>query len=267
MERYRDRRNERHGHHTLKLAAWALVIMLGCARSGRTLPEDTESKLPTDRVLTRENCKAEQPAGAGSVKIAGICNARYVGALPVGTTRHLKPQALLRSADLQMVDEEGYSKLVELGIAAVVDFRTEHEEHHSPDAPWVRRGTRYLNLALPKIEEPSSRAYTTTMTVLEPMLPRLFEHLGAPNALPALFHCNTGRGRSCLGMAIVLLAVGVAPKDVARDFTSNQDIQVDVHWLDGVFERIGRSGGIDAYLESHSVAQADLTSLRRQALD
>jgi hypothetical protein len=105
-----------------------------------------------------------------------------------------------------------------------------------------------------------------TNTVLKPMLPKLFAHLGAPAALPALLHCGTGRGRACAAMAIVFLALGVPPPEIANDFAHNQEIGADPKWLGGVFAKIQSTGGIAAYLDFHRVAGADVASLRAQAL-
>jgi hypothetical protein len=148
--------------------------------------------MPAVRLVECAQGKVLLPPGAGRVDIAGVCNARHVGALPAGNGPRLEPRVLLRSADLQTVAEEGYAKIVNLGIASVVDFRANPEERLAPDAPRVIRGTRHLNLEVPRIEQASSQAYVTTLQALEPKLARLFAHLGAPDALPALFHCQTG---------------------------------------------------------------------------
>ena len=82
-----------------------------------------------------------------------------------------------------------------------------------------------------------------------------------------MIHCVQGRERSCLTMAVVLLALGVTSEAVASDFETNQATAVDPHWLDDVFARVAAGGGIDRYLASHSVVRADIDSLRSQALE
>jgi hypothetical protein len=51
------------------------------------------------------------------------------------------------------------------------------------------------------------------------------------------------------------------------DFETNQETDVDASWLDGVLDRIEQAGGIDSYLASHGVTDAQLTALRGAALE
>jgi protein-tyrosine phosphatase len=206
-------------------------------------------------------------ASVGGVDITGAFNVREVGGIPTRDGRRVRHGALFRSGHLAMVNEQGYAQFVKLGIVSVVDLRSQEEVKAAPDAPWVMSGTRHMVADCPKLTSPSQDSYLQALQAAEPKLARLFGFLGAPKALPALLHCGMGRDRACLGMSLVLLALGVVPERVAADFAVNQAMTVDSRWLDGVFARIAAQGGIDAYLAGHGVAHADLDSLRAQALE
>ena len=205
--------------------------------------------------------------GGGSVEIAGVSNVRSIGALRAHGGRRLRPGLLLRSGHLGLLNEEGYAKMVELGIASVVDLRSLREGKVAPDAPWVKRGTRHLTLDLPEVLPSDAGSFLRMLDALEPKLAQLFAHLGSPGALPVLVHCGSGKGRACVGVAVVLLALGVSTTDVARDFAENQAGEVDPHLLDGLFERVAAAGGVEAYLKRHSVSPSDVERLRAQALE
>lgn len=257
--------------HALRLADWVLFAFVaaatGCNRGSPQTGEDTNTDL---RVLGHSPIvEATVPVhqSGGRVEVARAGDLRYIGALPTKDGRHLRPRMLFRSGHLALINDEGYGEMVRLGIASVIDFRSNSEGRAAPDAPWVVRTTRHMTIELPDVLPDSADSYVQMLDALEPMLPQLFAHLGAKEALPALMHCGTGRGRACAGMAIVLLAVGVSPSEVAGDFANNQAAGADPKWLDGIFARIATSGGIDAYLQAHSVDRADVDSLREQALE
>lgn len=253
-----------------KVPSSALCLLLACStacsRTGAPTSEDTNAVLEPNRTPTAELTPRAQVKG-GPLDIARASNVRYVGTLPTTTGKHVRPEALLRSGHLAMVNDDGYAELIRLGLKSVIDFRSSSESQAAPDAPWVVRGTRYTVVALPQISADSAQAFGQLLTALEPMLPKVFAHLGAANALPALLHCGTGRGRACAAMAIVLLSLSVPTTEIANDFANNQEVGLDPHWLDGVFTKVASTGGIEAYLMSHGVAAADLASLRAQALE
>lgn len=257
--------------HAHRLTGWVLfgfvAAATGCSRGLPPTSEDTNTELAPLGRSPQAEVNARYILQGGQVEIARAGNARYIGALATRDGRHLRPRVLLRSGHLALVNDEGYAEMIKLGIESVVDFRSTTEVRAAPDAPWVVRGMRHTIIELPEIVPNSADSYLQMLQALEPKLPRLFAHLGTKAALPALLHCGTGRGRACAGMAVVLLSLGVSPAEVAGDFADNQQVGADPKWLDGVFARVAATGGIDAYLQAHAVALADVESLRQQALN
>lgn len=247
--------------------AASLLSALGCNHGTAATSDEQNENMAVGSRMLRAAINDRASSLGGKVEIARASNARYIGPLPTQDGRHLRSRVLLRSGHLALVNDEGYAEMVRLGIRSVIDFRSKPEGRAAPDAPWVKRGTRHLTVDLPEILPTSAEAYVQMLSALEPMLPKVFGHLAIPHALPALFHCGTGRGRACAGMAVVLLALGVDSTAVANDFANNQEVATDPRWLDGLFGRVGAAGGIDAYLRAHRVAPSDVEALRAQAVE
>lgn len=248
------------------LVCASAALLLDCSRGGPAASEDPNTELGLVRSPSAEINARAQIKG-GSLEIARAGNVRYIGPLPTIDGRHLRPKVLLRSGHLALVNDDGYAEIVRLGLRSVIDFRSEVEGRAAPDAPWVIRTTRHIVVSLPNVAPRSAQAYVQMLDALEPALPRVFAHLGAADALPALLHCGTGQGRACAAMAIVLLTLGVPAKDIIDDFANNQEVGIDPQWLDGVFARVDAAGGIDAYLGAHKVAATNIASLRTQAIE
>jgi hypothetical protein len=176
------------------------------------------------------------------------------------------PQAhpLFRSAT-SGCSTRGIREVVDLGIASVVDLRSLREDKVAPDAPWVKRGTRHLTLDLPEVcprTRPLSCGCSTRWSPSSATLrpPRL------PGALPVLVHCGSGKGRACVGLAVVLSRSGVhdGRGPGLRGESGERGRSAPARRL---FERVAAAGGIEAYLRRHSALPSDVEPTPRAALE
>ncbi len=212
---------------------------------------------------------ARAAAPGGAVALSGVINVRQVGGLLGSGGRRVRQNVLLRSGELSALGAEGCQQFSELGLRTVVDLRAASDAAATPNAECTQSSASYRCMDVPKILPPSPENYLATLDALEPKLPEVFEQLvgGQEGGLPALIHCVIGRDRASLTMALVLMALGVAPEDALRDFVENQDVAVEASWIDGVFARIDHAGGIDAYLDGQGVPASVRESLRAAALE
>jgi protein-tyrosine phosphatase len=214
---------------------------------------------------------ALQDAGppGGPVELSGVYNARDTGGLSTTSGKPLRRKVLIRSGHLAELDASGCQQLSALGIRSVVDLRAATAANSQPDVTCVTSTTVYYLADLPKILPPSEQSYAQTLDAAEPKLAAIYGQLSAPDGLPAIVHCVIGRDRASLITAVLLLSLGVPRDQVVIDFASNQDasVSVDASWLQPLFERVDAAGGIEAYLQSHGVTQAQLDQLRAQALE
>lgn len=208
----------------------------------------------------------------GPVAIDGVFNARHTGGLLGAAGRHVRDRVLMRSGHLAAITATGCAELQQLGIRSVIDLRETDGSTGvtaNPDAACVTSTATYLHAELPKILPPSESSYLQTLTAAEPRLADIFARLSAPGGLPAAMHCVIGRDRASLVMAVVLLGAGVSTEDVVKDFTTNQDpqVQVQASWLQAAADYIDQQGGIGPYLAAHGVPADQIAALQQAALE
>ena len=163
--------------------------------------------------------------------------------------RRVKRNQLFRSGELSRLTDTDFSTLHDLGIALVVDLRSEGEverqrthwpavfnaEHHNAN---INTDLRVNGRKLPELlkEDPTpagaARVMEHTFRVLPDMcgaaLKQIAERL-ANNVLPAVFHCTNGRDRTGVISAMLLYMLGVPQEAIARDFvTTNERINVPI---------------------------------------
>lgn len=179
------------------------------------------------------------------LNLTGAPNARDLGGILSADGRHVRPGMLIRSGALSRLTEEDITKLRQIGLKTVVDFRAERERGDRPDA--VIEGVRYVNC--PILEQmtgitreqndgeipPYYRAaiaagrnaadrmagmylplvesdYSTTHYAQ--FLRCVLDH--EDGAL--LFHCTQGKDRAGIGAMLVLSALGVPRKAILEDY-------------------------------------------------
>jgi protein-tyrosine phosphatase len=209
---------------------------------------------------------AASAAAGGAVDLGGVFNARQVGGLETSDGHATRSNFLIRAGHLAGVD---CARLEALGISTVIDLREAAAARYTPDASCVKSGTTYYLADLPKLLPPTEKSYLQTLDAAEPKLQEIFAQLTRDGGFPAVIHCVIGRDRASLMTALVLLALGVPEDRVLGDFEQNQDSRVatSAAWMSGVLTRIERAGGIETYLKSHGVTDAELEALRTQALE
>ena len=222
------------------------------------------------------------------IPLEGARNVRDLGGLRTaegGITRH---GLLFRADTLAHLTDADQTRLAGLGLATIIDLRTEPERLKAPDrvpgnpAPEIQalgflpRGNLEMFAAINAGELGADEA-------LEAMLGQYraltLEHhdrylafgqtLLHPARRPLLFHCASGKDRTGIAAAIVLLALEVPPATVLEDYViSNfqrrpvdaftagaagpaveQVMAADPRYLEAAFAAmIEASGSIPAYL-------------------
>ena len=217
------------------------------ARAGGTLPEPpgaavTHPEPPAAPVALPEP-PAEAFAGA-NLSLPSLPNLRDVGGHPTGDGGRVRTGLLYRSADLGRVAGADAAVLAGLGLRTVYDLRTAGERAAQPDrvppvsvyvvADVLRDSTGMTPADFGLLFEdlPAARealgdgraamffvdAYREFVTLASARAGygRLFADIATGTALPALFHCTTGKDRTGWAAAALLLFLGV-PQDVVLD--------------------------------------------------
>lgn len=178
----------------------------------------------------------------------GLDNVRDVGGLPLRDGGVTPSGELLRSASLHYVTESDVRHLVEVfGLTLVLDLRTAREIDRDGPTPIARAGVRTVALSfvpedgrpLPETgddTDPLLRAYLGFLVDRTENVVEAVRLLGAPDAGPALVHCQAGKDRTGVLVALVLDAVGVEREAVVEDYAlSARDLEAMFRrWADAL---------------------------------
>ncbi|MGE3285502.1 MAG: tyrosine-protein phosphatase, partial [Pseudonocardia sp.] len=182
------------------------------------------------------------------LKLEGLDNVRDVGGLPVSGGGATRSGRLLRSAALHYVTEADVRHLVDVfGLSLVLDLRTAREINRDGPTPIARAGVRTVALTfVPEDGRPLPETGDDTDPLLRNYLGFLTDHpenvveaarlLAAPDAGPALVHCQAGKDRTGVLVALLLDTVGVERDAVVEDYAlSAQEVEAMFRrWADAL---------------------------------
>jgi protein-tyrosine phosphatase len=170
------------------------------------------------------------------IALEGSCNCRDLGGLRTargGRTRHGR---VFRSDALATLTDSDRATLADLDIRTVYDLRTDEERQRAPnllheETPrqqalgFLPRGNPEMFVAINagQLSPAAARAqmcaqYERLALDHTDLLGRMYRGMLAPNGAPALFHCASGKDRTGVGSAFLLLAVGVERDEVFEDY-------------------------------------------------
>lgn len=170
------------------------------------------------------------------IDLEGCCNCRDLGGLRTvrgGRTRHGR---VFRSDALATLTDADRARLAALGIRAIYDFRTDDERARAPNLldmsviqhprGFIPRGNPEMFAAINAGRLSATAARATMREQYERLALDHTDHyawvyrqLLTDGGAPAILHCASGKDRTGIGIALLLLAVGVAPEDVLEDYT------------------------------------------------
>ena len=169
---------------------------------------------------------------AYQLNIDGVYNVRDLGGYPTedgGTTRQ---GVFVRCGILANVPASGQQQLIDYGVRAVVDLRSEDEQDIARNSFADSAVVRFHHLPLVNRAQFNSEYWKANIIAFHPTVhefyARHFEQIAEPfrvivSALidsPAVtaFHCFAGKDRTGMVSALLLGAVGVPDTVIADDF-------------------------------------------------
>ncbi|QLG40360.1 tyrosine-protein phosphatase [Paenibacillus sp. E222] len=193
------------------------------------------------------------------IPLEGVHNFRDMGGYRTSDGRTVKYGLFFRSDHLTGLTEQDLTFLQTLNIKTVFDYRGDRESHimpdpvlpnaknvripantedqhehmNFPDAPEGEDTQGHLMKALVKSDFFKSFSAETYMTELYMKLPitnpsykHLMEAIQDPDRLGLLHHCTSGKDRTGVGAALILLALGIPEQTVMEDYLlSNETLQ------------------------------------------
>jgi protein-tyrosine phosphatase len=225
------------------------------------------------------------------LRLEGARNVRDLGGLPTRSGARTRYGVVYRADGLSRLTDADLARLERLALRTIIDLRHADEQARAPDRmPLTNPPTLQHCGFLPQGTLPMFDAINTggadAAAAFELMcrnyacMPfdhagefgRVLRHVVAPGTAPHLIHCTSGKDRTGLAAAFILLAVGVDRDDVIADYElSNGDWQaLDVFgpgareeavatvmaakadYLMTAFDAIDRRcGSFEAYLADH----------------
>jgi protein-tyrosine phosphatase len=161
---------------------------------------------------------------SGALVIDGLVNLRDLGGLPTESGHVTQPGRLLRSESPHTLSESGVRALLDIGLGAVVDLRTASERDRTP-SPLEGAGVHTLYAPIFTDDEDYPDHLATAGEVYCWWLRERSHGIAlamraiadAPSA-PVLVHCQAGKDRTGVVVALVLRLAGVSIDDIADDY-------------------------------------------------
>lgn len=160
-------------------------------------------------------------------------NFRDFGGYETSDGRRVRWRTLYRSDTLHRLTDADAEILSGLGLHTVIDLRsaTEIEDHgrlsratdtltwlHIPMLDNVRLVPRDPAQPGPPAEESPGEGYVRILEQFGASVGEVFSTLAGPGALPAVFHCTSGKDRTGLVAALLLETLGVPDEVIAADY-------------------------------------------------
>lgn len=182
------------------------------------------------------------PRTSRHVELDSARNVRDLGGYQGRAGQTLRWQRLYRADDLSRASEADQARLASLGIATIIDLRTDEERavarppgllggadveiHHLPMARDGR--SRWDDLdRLPRVggfhaEDLLARRSLGMLVDGAPAIADALRILAQPGAQPAVIQSTLGKDRAGLVAAVVLALLGVATATIAEDYARSE---------------------------------------------
>lgn len=191
---------------------------------------------------------AKTPQPGSQIKLEGAVNVRDLGGYKTTDGLTIKPQKLIRSAELATITDSDKKKLASTyKLSHIVDFRTNSEVTAKPDPTMENvaythdsvmkdngssTSTEDLTASLATMDNPetflieANKSFVTDETSIQ-AYKKFFEVLLANQEGSVLWHCTAGKDRAGFGTALVLSALGVDKDTVIDDYMLSNKYRAD----------------------------------------
>lgn len=180
------------------------------------------------------------------IDLGGTSNTRDVGGYPTTDGRFVEYGQILRSDKLSRLTEEDFAALEAIGVKTVIDLRTQREHDREPtvwqgahpprivhlpigdaDDPWYRRQHRMVKqnrFSESQSTEHMIDGYRMIADLGVPRYRQLMDIVLDPANHPVLIHCNAGKDRSGVAVALILEALGVDRETIMDEYLLTNEI-------------------------------------------
>ncbi|NQX90142.1 MAG: tyrosine-protein phosphatase [Halioglobus sp.] len=201
--------------------------------------------MPAPALLVPATLPPDQRADHRLLNFEGIANFRDLGGYPTTDGRLVKWGILYRSGTLAHGTDSDLAGLAQLGLTAMVDFRSAVEKEEEPDRlpqpltfdvveiPTLDDGNKVMVEIMQRIESgnfgdmdpnrmmlDANRQFASTFT---PQYRQFIRTVQATQGTPILWHCSAGKDRAGFAAAILLRILGVPEDIVLQDYMASSE--------------------------------------------
>jgi protein-tyrosine phosphatase len=163
-------------------------------------------------------------------------NFRDLGGHPTRLGQSVRHGLLYRADTLENLSDEDHRRFAALGVVTVIDLRASCEIEKRGRLDLTRQAVRYVHVPFvdvvgdPTLWDPADAArpdypiegYQQMLADGAGRLAEVLRLLAEPQALPAVFHCISGKDRTGLVAAVVLSLLGVPRAAVAAEYALSE---------------------------------------------
>jgi protein-tyrosine phosphatase len=166
------------------------------------------------------------------LELEGCLNVRDVGGYPTAGGRVTRTHRLLRGDCLHDIGTAGWEALVADGVSTVIDLRSEVEVERDPADPPAELPITRHHLPVFGHDDPFDGAGLDTLAAMylvwldqrTTRMARIMRAIASAPAPSVLVHCWSGKDRTGVVIALLLLLAGVEPELVAADYALTSDL-------------------------------------------
>lgn len=182
--------------------------------------------------------------------LEGAYNVRDVGGYETKDGRFLKPHTLIRADSLHRLTPADQQYLLDYGIHTIIDLRRSGEIEHDPNVFAHAAAVSYKNLPLHngwqyilENHRPDSLAhlYCSILDNAQETVREVITAVSFADAYPVLIHCQVGKDRTGVVVALLLGLAGVPDETIIADYALSYDYLLPI--VDGYREKIRSQGG------------------------
>ena len=174
------------------------------------------------------------------IRLDGTSNTRDIGGYPATDLRTVRWRQIIRSENLSRLTAEDFRELEEIGVKTVIDLRTDRERERSPTVWQGDNPPRFFNFAVGEADDrwykaqrrmTKSNRFTAKQSQAHMVEGyRMMAEAGVPSYRqlmdlvldesnwPILIHCNAGKDRSGVAIALILEALGVDRATIMEEY-------------------------------------------------
>ena len=179
------------------------------------------------------------------IGLAAVHNFRDLGGYPTLSGQMTKWRTLFRSDGLHRLrDADDMAQVQQLGLKAVIDLRTEREQHEQGIFPTEEIAVDFHHLSIVDVTWSDTETpefddeveflvwgYRDMLEIGSSRFADAMNVLAQANSLPAVFHCAAGKDRTGILAALVLSSLGVDDEHISADYGLTQDaMQRTIAW-------------------------------------